>query len=374
MATQTRAPVWWPMLIFMTFIHIFTVWATIYWCPIHAVSTYSLVLSVLLWRITGYGKRTPNISKIGYHRFYSHRAFRATFAVRVIIAALGMAASQGSIKVYIATLYTPTWSLRRKQKFTDDPVHDPYAATRGLFYSHIGWLFYKPVHERISLADREDLDSDPVVRLQHKCPVIGSIFLGFIVPALLGLCANTSRGNLLLAVITAGEGSHNFVTQVTFPHDWRSDPHPWSWDPSKWVIFIFYRLGLVSQPRTANEADLKEATEYMRLRATPGGAPTEQDVPWTGDTWDITQAIEYVASRAGCCVMIIDEYLVDVTLCLGEHPAGARILRKYALAARQDVVPSASWAFNGDSSSNHSRSARRRMRMLRIAHLRSEGE
>jgi stearoyl-CoA desaturase (delta-9 desaturase) len=83
--------------------------------------------------------------------------------------------------------------------------------------------------------------------------------------------------------------------------------------------FIFYRLGLVSQPRTANEADLKEATEYMRLRATPGGAPTEQDVPWTGNTWDITQAIEYVASRAGCCLIIIDEYLVDVTVCLGEH-------------------------------------------------------
>ncbi|KAJ7872242.1 hypothetical protein B0H13DRAFT_2349528 [Mycena leptocephala] len=110
----------------------------------------------------------------------------------------------------------------------------------------------------------------------------------------------------------------------------------------------------------------------MRLR-TPGGAPTEQDVPWTGNTWDITQAIEYVASRAGCCVMIIDEYLVDVTLYLGEHPAGAKILRKYALAARQDVVPSASWAFNGGLN-NYSRSTRRRMRMLRIARLRSEGE
>ncbi|KAJ7833299.1 hypothetical protein B0H13DRAFT_2349722 [Mycena leptocephala] len=141
------------MLIFMTFIHIFTVWATIYWCPIHAVSTYSLVLSVLLWRITGYG------IAIGYHRFYSHRAFRATFAVRVIIAALGMAASQGSIKY--TDMVPPQVPQASKQKFTDDPVHDPYAATRGLFYSHIGWLFYKPVHERISLADREDLDSDP---------------------------------------------------------------------------------------------------------------------------------------------------------------------------------------------------------------------
>ncbi|KAJ7883125.1 hypothetical protein B0H13DRAFT_1890557 [Mycena leptocephala] len=180
---------------------------------------------------------------------------------------------------------------------------------------------------------------------------------------------------------------HIFLpAQVTFPHDWRSDPHPWSWDPSKWVIFIFYRLGLVSQPRTANEADLKEATEYMRLRATPGGAPTEQDVPWTGNTWDITQAIEYVASRAGCCAMIIDESLVDVTLCLGEHfwplirdsaTAGwsqnTEKLCAGCTARRGPVDLVESWAFNGGLN-NHSRSARRRMRMLRIAHLRSEGE
>lgn len=36
---------------------------------------------------------------IGYHRLYSHRAFRASLGVRVILAAMGSSAFQGSIKV-----------------------------------------------------------------------------------------------------------------------------------------------------------------------------------------------------------------------------------------------------------------------------------
>jgi hypothetical protein len=36
-----------------------------------------------------------------------------------------------------------------------------YAATRGLFYSHMGWIFYKPTYERMDLIERHDLESDP---------------------------------------------------------------------------------------------------------------------------------------------------------------------------------------------------------------------
>ena len=36
-----------------------------------------------------------------------------------------------------------------------------YAATRGLFYSHMGWIFYKPTYERMGLIERDDLESDP---------------------------------------------------------------------------------------------------------------------------------------------------------------------------------------------------------------------
>jgi len=36
-----------------------------------------------------------------------------------------------------------------------------YAATKGLFYSHMGWIFYKPTYERMKLIECDDLDEDP---------------------------------------------------------------------------------------------------------------------------------------------------------------------------------------------------------------------
>jgi fatty-acid desaturase len=36
---------------------------------------------------------------IGYHRLYSHRAFRASSGIRIALAVMGSSAFQGSIKV-----------------------------------------------------------------------------------------------------------------------------------------------------------------------------------------------------------------------------------------------------------------------------------
>ena len=48
-----------------------------------------------------------------------------------------------------------------RQRYTDDPAHDPYAATNGLFYSHMGWIFYKPTYEKMKLIEQDDLNRDP---------------------------------------------------------------------------------------------------------------------------------------------------------------------------------------------------------------------
>lgn len=40
----------------------------------------------------------PSIT-IGYHRLHSHKAFRASLGLRIVLAALGTAAHQGSIRV-----------------------------------------------------------------------------------------------------------------------------------------------------------------------------------------------------------------------------------------------------------------------------------
>ncbi|KAJ7040291.1 hypothetical protein C8F04DRAFT_1083068 [Mycena alexandri] len=384
-----KIAIWWSNTIFFAATHVFAVWGAIYWRPIHAVPTQSLVLALLVWQLADFG------ITIGYHRLYSHRAFRAKFAVRVVLAALGSAGFQGSIK---------WWCLRHRlhHRFTDS-IHDPYAATRGLFYSHMGWIFYKPTYERMELVDREDLDSDPVVRFQHKHYVPLALFFGFVLPTLLGTLWNdasgafvwgglvarlaiwhctflvnslahwdglqpysdedTSRGNFLLALLTGGEGSHNF--QHSFPHDWRSGPHLWNWDPSKWIIFLLNRLGLVSGLRSVREEDLKEAMQYMHFKETHGVPPAEDDTSWEGEAWDLVRAHDFIKLKPGSCLVVIDDYFVNVTPYLGEHPGGAALLRKYSVRPQQEFIE-ASWAFDGGLN-NHSRSARRRMREFRVA-------
>jgi fatty-acid desaturase len=36
-----------------------------------------------------------------------------------------------------------------------------YAATRGLVYSHVGWIFYKVAYDKLDLIETDDLDKDP---------------------------------------------------------------------------------------------------------------------------------------------------------------------------------------------------------------------
>ncbi|KAJ7754945.1 hypothetical protein DFH07DRAFT_822247 [Mycena maculata] len=389
MGTDPKVDIWWSNAIFFTSTHLLAVWGALCWRPINAVPTATLVLAFLVWQLADFG------ITIGYHRLYSHRAFRAKFPVRVVLAALGSAGFQGSIK---------WWCLRHRlhHRFTDDPVHDPYAATNGLFYSHMGWIFFKPKYERMELVDREDLDSDPVVRFQHKHYVPLALFFGFVLPTLLGTLWNdpsgafvwgglvsrlaiwhctflvnslahwdglqpysdedTSRGNLLLALLTGGEGSHNFHS---FPHDWRSGPHIWNWDPSKWIISVLNSLGLVTGLRSVREQDLKEAKEYMCFKETHGVPPPVDNAPWAGEVWALPQAYEYIKSKPGSCVVVIEDYFFDLTTYLAEHPGGAALLRKYSVKPQQDLIE-ASWAFDGGLN-NHSRSARRRMVNFRIA-------
>ncbi|KAK7062724.1 hypothetical protein VNI00_000212 [Paramarasmius palmivorus] len=85
---------------------------------------------------------------------------------------------------------------------------------------------------------------------------------------------DTSRGNLVLAILTSGEGSHNFHA---FPHDYRSGPSATAWDPSKWIILLLHRFGLVRGLRTARETDMKEALVYMSHKAAHGVPPKEDE-------------------------------------------------------------------------------------------------
>src|SRR5688572_22477505 len=84
---------------------------------------------------------------VGYHRYFTHRAFRARRGLRIALAVAGGLAAQGPVIGWVA-------DHRRHHAFSDregDP-HSPWrygtgpvALAKGFWHAHMGWLF-----ERVS--------------------------------------------------------------------------------------------------------------------------------------------------------------------------------------------------------------------------------
>ncbi|KAJ3533471.1 hypothetical protein NM688_g7277 [Phlebia brevispora] len=423
-SSNPKQTIWWANAAFFIAVHLGAI-AGIYYHPLRSTSWKTLCLTFALYE-------TAMLSiTVGYHRLYSHKSFRAGQVVSAIVAFFGASACQGSIK---------WWALRHRlhHRYTDDLVHDPYAATRGMLWAHVGWIFYKTEYERMSLINREDLDKDKVVVMQHEYYIPITATAAFVVPVLIGSlwddaagafvwaalfkCVigaytrilqqpvvlnsghsvwhstflinsaahwngvqpysdeDTSRTNLILAILTNGEGNHNFHA---FPHDFRSGPTPFEWDPTKWLIMLLHAFGLATNLRRARQEDLNEAKLHMKLKAYVGPETLQKLYPDDASEhplWTLDKAQEYAAS-ASRCLIIIDEHIMDVTAYLKEHPGGAAIIRKYSLRKPQDkakdrnhdeVDPDlwkqATWAFSGGLNT-HSRAAKRRLQGYTIAKL-----
>jgi stearoyl-CoA desaturase (delta-9 desaturase) len=57
----------------------------------------------------------------------------------------------------------------------------------------------------------------------------------------------SARDSWLLAIITMGEGYHNYHHE--FQHDYRNGVKPWQIDPTKWIIWTLSKIGLAKQLR-----------------------------------------------------------------------------------------------------------------------------
>lgn len=104
-----KAQIWWSNGIFFVSVHLAAL-IGLYMLPPTAVPRSTLILAISMWQLAEFGWVLPSIVSqyvspqlfritIGYHRLWSHRAFRAHLGVRVVLAVLGSAGFQGSIKV-----------------------------------------------------------------------------------------------------------------------------------------------------------------------------------------------------------------------------------------------------------------------------------
>jgi stearoyl-CoA desaturase (delta-9 desaturase) len=76
---------------------------------------------------------------------------------------------------------------------------------------------------------------------------------------------NTARDNGVVALLTYGEGYHNF--HHMFAHDYRNGVRWWHWDPSKWFIYAAHCSGLASNLKRVPEFKIRRArleAQFMR--------------------------------------------------------------------------------------------------------------
>ncbi len=232
----------------------------------------------------------------GYHRYFSHRAFKTSRVFQFILAFLAQSSAQKGALWWAA-------NHRHHHKFSDQPedIHSP--VQRGFWWSHVGWILCKR-YENTDYAAIKDFAKYPELVFLDKYPHVASLGAGAIVfliggwEALLwgGLIStvvlwhgtftinslshvfgsrryqttDTSRNNFLLAMITMGEGWHNNH------HHYQSTANQgffwWEIDMTYYILKVLSWFGIVW--------DLRKPPQYiLENRPKHENRPTHDDAP-----------------------------------------------------------------------------------------------
>ena len=232
----------------------------------------------------------------GYHRLWAHRAYEAHWLLRLAYLIFGTMALQNSVFVWCS-------GHRKHHLYVDDVERDPYSARRGFWFSHIGWMLRDYPSGRPVLSNIPDLKKDPMLAFQHRYyvplavtanfgltiaagvllhDVWGALFLGvlrlvwshhvtFFINSLAHMWGkrpyteeNSARDNPVIAVLTYGEGYHNF--HHSFAHDYRNGVRWWQWDPTKWLIVALQLPGLTRRLKRTPIFQIQRTLLAMQFR------------------------------------------------------------------------------------------------------------
>jgi stearoyl-CoA desaturase (Delta-9 desaturase) len=252
------------------------IWTGVSWV---AAGVCFLLYMVRMFAITG-----------GYHRYFSHRSYDTSRVFQFLLAVLGTSAAQKG----------PIWWAshhRHHHRHSDTPedIHSPVVS--GIYYAHIGWILSPQFLEpRLELV--KDLTAFPELRWIERFnlipPVLLGVFTFFLGVALnawfpsLGtnglqmlvwgffistvlvyhgtFCINSfthligkrrfkttdsSRNNLILALITLGEGWHN--NHHYYPGSEKQGFYWWEIDISHYILKCLSLFGLVWNLRVPPE-------------------------------------------------------------------------------------------------------------------------
>jgi stearoyl-CoA desaturase (delta-9 desaturase) len=332
---MTRIPwyrnICWPIASFIVGAHLVAAVGTYFYVTHHGFSQSAILLGVLFLFLTTFG-----ISG-GYHRLFAHGTYEAHPVLKIFYLLFGAASFEASALKWAS-------DHRRHHAYIDED-QDPYNIKRGFWWAHVGWILTKdPASQGISKVG--DLQRDKWIQMQHDYYGIVSFVTGLGLPWVLGwLCGDpwgglvvagflrivifyhatfsinsvahilgtqpysdedSSRDSWLTAVITMGEGFHNF--HHTFPADYRNGANPWEYDPTKWILNGFTVVGLAKNLLRTPEPVILKAKLRMEakraeanLRAHPHAAEklriAREKLERLLDTWNALK-VEWAEERA----------------------------------------------------------------------------
>ncbi|XP_034836868.2 acyl-CoA Delta(11) desaturase-like [Maniola hyperantus] len=160
------------VLVFL-YLHIASLYGIYLYCTIASWKTF-IFHNLVTQLVAGMGMTA------GAHRLWSHRAYKAKMPLQILLMLLNSLAFGNTI-IHFARDH------RLHHRYSDTDA-DPHNATRGFFYSHIGWLMVKKhpeVLRRGKLIDTSDLYANPVLKFQKKYFFLLAGTLCFVLPTII---------------------------------------------------------------------------------------------------------------------------------------------------------------------------------------------
>ena len=247
--------------------------------PLHAACLLLLWTpfkwSYLGWLAITYGIRMFGVTA-GYHRYFSHRAFKTNRLFQFVFAFLAQTSAQMGV-----LWWASHHRLHHRYSDTEQDVHSPIR--RSFWWAHMGWIIAGESKGHNS-SIMQDFERFPEIRLLNKYHRVPAILFGATVfavggyPAFLwGFVVSTvllwhgtftinslahlwgskpfetgdeSRNNFFLALITLGEGWHNNHHQ--FMSSARQGLRWWEIDITYYVLKLLGLFGIVRELRAPN--------------------------------------------------------------------------------------------------------------------------
>ncbi|XP_046476399.1 acyl-CoA Delta-9 desaturase-like isoform X1 [Neodiprion pinetum] len=273
---EVRRNLVWKNIFRLGFFHVGFVFA----CSVYGfgLSAVPIKWLTVLWAVIGYYVSGIGITA-GVHRLWSHRAYKATLGLRIMLMLMYSAAGLYGIFYWVK-------DHRIHHKYSDTDA-DPHNVKRGFFFSHIGWLMverHPEYRRRQKEIDLSDIIADPVVMFNKKyerelfiifciaipvaVPVIfwgetllhailTQCFIRFVFTLHCTLSVNSvahlwgyrpynrvinPAENSIVSLLTAGEGFHNY--HHTFPWDYKASEWPYlSLNYTTLFIHALWKIG-----------------------------------------------------------------------------------------------------------------------------------